>query len=70
MFWYSYSTDSPLQKHACSFLRNEYFGKFGWLKEKRVYFKIVVSKNKTFLAIKLAYLSLKKIGDTFLENRM
>ena len=46
MFWYSYSTDSPLQKHVCGFLRNKYFGKFGWLKEKRVYFNVVVSKNK------------------------
>ena len=38
IFCYAYSTDSPLQKRVCIYLRNEYFGKYGWFKGKRVYF--------------------------------
>ena len=47
----SYSADSPLQKRVCIIFINKYFGKYGWLKEKRVYFNVIVSENKTFLQL-------------------
>ena len=45
-------------------------GKCGWFKGKRVCFVVRVSKNNTFVAIKFAFLDLKKMETPFLENRM
>ena len=64
IFCYSYSTDSPLLKCVCIFLRNKYFLKYRWFKGKMMYFNaiVLVSKNKKFLAIcTYAYLGLKKL---------
>ena len=36
----------------------------------KVYFNVKVSKNKTFFCDEISILGLKKIGGTFLENRM
>ena len=33
------------EKHVCIFFRNGYFGKYGWFKEKRVYFNVIASKK-------------------------
>ena len=68
-FWFFLTTDSPLQKSVCIFLRNKYFGNFELFIGKRVYFNVKVSKNKTFFAIKCACLCLKN-WKHFLEKRM
>ena len=53
---YSYSTDSLLQKRVCIFVGNEFLGKYEWFKDKKLYFNIILSKDKMLFAIKFAYL--------------
>ena len=63
----SYSADSPLQKRVSIFLRNKSFWKYGWFKEKRAYFNVIVSKSNACLAIKYAYLGYKNWRHVFIE---
>ena len=58
------------QKHVCFFLRNEYFGKYGWFKGKRVHFNVMVIENKTFLPIKYAYQGQKNWRHLFREQNV
>ena len=67
IFCYSYSTDSSLQKCVNIFLRNEYFGKYGWFKGTKVYFNNIVSKNTTLFVMKYAYLVWKNCRHIFRE---
>ena len=70
IFCFFYSTDSSLQKHECIFLRNECFGKYGWVKGKRGCFNAMIDKNETFFAMKYAHLSYKKWGNVFRKEKV
>ena len=46
---HSFPADTSLQQLFCISFRKKYFGKYGYFKRKRVYFNVLVTKNKTIL---------------------